>query len=207
MCESDAAGSSPRSRSSAFACTARACAAASRLPAPGRSPRPTRSRAAARARRSRRPRPSRARTRRRALVAVVAVAAAGHRRVVGDVARRLLEVGAHPRPLEDLREDVRDPLAGDVRAAELRDRVVAVADEDPLVELGGAAPSSPSQAAPGSGQRVGELVEEQPAQRALVARVAREQRALDRLRQPDEPEDRLVEVREVRGEARSLRPR
>ena len=29
-----------------------------------------------------------------------------------------------------------DPLAGDVRAAELRHRVVPVADEDPLVELG-----------------------------------------------------------------------
>ena len=71
-------------------------------------------------------------------VAVVAVAAARHRRVVGDVARGLLEVGAQPRALQDLRQDVRDPLAGDVRAAELGDRVVAVADEDPLVELRGA---------------------------------------------------------------------
>ena len=69
-------------------------------------------------------------------IAVVAVAAAGHRRVVGDVARRLLEVGAEARALEDLGEDVARPLAGDVGAAELGDGVVAVADEDALVELG-----------------------------------------------------------------------
>jgi hypothetical protein len=54
------------------------------------------------------------------------------------------------------------------------------------------------------GQRVGELVEEQAPQRALVARVAREQRALDRLRQSDEGEDRPVEVRHVRREALAL---
>ena len=58
-----------------------------------------------------------------------------HRRVVGDVARRLLEVRAQPRALEDLGQDVRRPLARDVRAAELRDRVVAVPEEDRLVEL------------------------------------------------------------------------
>ena len=53
-------------------------------------------------------------------------------------------------------------------------------------------------------ERVGELVEEQPPQRSLVARVAREQRALDRLGQVDEREDGLVEVREVRLEAGAL---
>src|SRR5205823_14383917 len=54
-------------------------------------------------------------------VAVVAEAPgrAGHWRVVGDVARGLLEVRAEPRALQDLRQDVRGPLAGDVRAAEL----------------------------------------------------------------------------------------
>jgi hypothetical protein len=57
---------------------------------------------------------------------------------VGHVARGLLEVRHQPPPLEDLREDVRDVLAGDVRAAELRDRVVAVLVEDPRVELLGA---------------------------------------------------------------------
>src|SRR5690606_40226211 len=44
------------------------------------------------------------------------------------------------------------------------------------------------------------LVEEQPPQRARVARVAREQRALHRLRQVDEREDRLVDAREVGGQ-------
>ena len=71
-------------------------------------------------------------------VAVVAIAAGriGHRRVVGDVAGRLLQVGGQPRALEDLGQDVGDPLAGHVSAAELGHRVVAVAEEDPLVELG-----------------------------------------------------------------------
>ena len=54
------------------------------------------------------------------------------------------------------------------------------------------------------GNRVGELVEEEPAQRPLVARVAGEERALDRLRQVDEPEHRPVEVREVRREPLAL---
>ena len=54
------------------------------------------------------------------------------------------------------------------------------------------------------GQRVGELVEEQPPQRARIARVAGEQRALDRLRQVDQREDRPVEVRDVRRQARAL---
>ena len=90
-----------------------------------------------------------------------------------------------------------------MRAAELRDRVVAVAEEDPLVELGRAL-------ALGAldrlrlGHRVGELVEEEPAQRPLVARVAREERTLHRLRQVDEPEDGPVEVREVGREPLAL---
>ena len=73
-------------------------------------------------------------------VAEVAVGALGvHRRVVGDVAGGLLEVrDADPRALEDLRQDVGDPLARDVRGAELRDRVVPVAEEDRVVELRGA---------------------------------------------------------------------
>ena len=138
-----------------------------------------------------------------ARVAVVAVAEAVERRVVRDVARRLLEVGGEPRPLQDLRQQVRRPLARDVRAAELRDRVVAVAEEDPLVELGRAlALGALDRRHLGHG--VGELVEEQAAQRARVARVAREQRALHRLRQVDEAEDRPVEVREVRREALAL---
>ena len=90
-------------------------------------------------------------------------------------------------------------------AAELRHRVVAVAEEDPLVEAGGAlallAVERPRDAAL---EVAGELVEEQPPQRALVARVAGEQRALHRLRQVDEREDGPVEVREVGLEGGAL---
>ena len=51
-------------------------------------------------------------------VAPVAVAeAVAHRRVVGHVARGLLEVGGEPSALKQLRHHVRDPLAGDVSAA------------------------------------------------------------------------------------------
>ena len=136
-------------------------------------------------------------------VAVVAIAAARHRRVVGDVARRLLEVGGGPRPLQHLGQHVRDPLAGDVRAAELRHRVVAITDEDALVELRGALAFA---AVPGAarGHGVRELVEEEAAQRARIARVAGEERALDRLGQVHQREHRPVEIREVRREPRAL---
>src|SRR3954447_3524455 len=83
------------------------------------------------------------------------------------------------------------------------DKVVAVAEQDPLVERGGARPLGAVEGR-GLGQDAGELVEEEPAQRALVARVAREQGALDRLGQVDECEDRAVEVRHVWGEPRAL---
>src|SRR5687767_15999566 len=116
----------------------------------------------------------------------VAVAAARYRRVVGDVARGLLEVGREPRPLEDLREDVRDPLARDVRAAELRHRVVAVAEEDALVELRRALPLALVRRRRRDVAR--ELVQVEPPERALVAGVAGEQRALDRLGQSYEGE-------------------
>ena len=53
-------------------------------------------------------------------------------------------------------------------------------------------------------QRVGELLQEQPPQRAGIARVAGEQRALDGLRQVHEREHRPVQVGHVRREARPL---
>src|SRR5204863_3012290 len=117
--------------------------------------------------------------------------------------RRLLEIGGEPRALQDLREDVRRPLARDVRAAELRDRVVAVTEEDALVELRRALAL---RALNGRNlrHRVCELVEEEPPKRPLVPGVAGEERALDGLREVDEPEDRPVEVREVRREALAL---
>src|SRR4029078_10072477 len=132
-----------------------------------------------------------------------AVAEALELRVVRDVARRLLEVGREPRTLQDLREQVRRPLARDVRAAQLGHRIVAVAEEDRLVEL--RRPLALTQLDDGHlGQRVDELVEKQAAERAGVARVAGKERALDRFREIDEREDGPVEVREVRSDPRLL---
>ena len=90
-----------------------------------------------------------------------------------------------------------------MRAAELRDRVVAVTEEDALVELRRALAL---RALNGRNlrHRVCELVEEEPPKRPLVPGVAGEERALDGLREVDEPEDRPVEVREVRREALAL---
>ena len=92
-------------------------------------------------------------------------------------------------------------------AAELRDRVVAVADEDALVELGG-----PLALGAVEGPRPrrgvgGELVEVEPPQRALVAGVAGEERALDGLGQIRQREDRPVEVAEVGLESDRAPPR
>ena len=125
---------------------------------------------------------------------VVPPAAAGPV-VVGNVAGGLLEVSGEPPSLDDLGQDVRALLDRDVGAAELRDGIVAVLDEDPLVELlclGGA-----DVVGDGPGLTVVELVEEQPAQRFLRARVAGEQRAFDDLGQVDDREDRPVDVGEV----------
>ena len=111
-------------------------------------------------------------------------------RVVGvrDVARGLLEVRHQAAALEHLGQDVRRVLARHVHAAELRDRVVAVLVEHPLVQPLGARslPTSARRRRPrGRATSSEELVEEQPPQRLRRPRVAREQRALDRLRQVD----------------------
>ncbi len=206
------AGSSPRSRSRAFALIERSHAPC------GSSPRGQRSSAQARTCLSvarvdredlvhRRAElgaellapPVAPATRRPLLEALV------HRRVVGDVAGRLLEVGGEATALQNLGEDVADPLAGEVGAAELRDRVVAVADEDPLVELRGALALGAVEGTAPLGSVGRELVEVEPPQRALVAGVAGEQRALDGLGQIRQREHRPVEVAEVRFESDPLR--
>ena len=102
------------------------------------------------------------------VVAVVAVAAAGHRLVVGDVAGRLLEVGGEAAALQDLGEDVGDPLAGDVGAADLGDRVVAVAEEDALVEARGALALLAVERPPALRDVGGELLEVEAPHRARV---------------------------------------
>ncbi len=82
-------------------------------------------------------------------------------------------------------------------AAELRDRVIAVAEEDALVEPGGALALVSVPATARRGQIGRELVEEQPPQRPLIARVARKQSPLDGLGQIDQREHGPVQVREV----------
>ena len=102
-----------------------------------------------------------------------------------------------------------DVLAGDVRAAELRDRVVAVFAEDTLRRafpraLWPRRRRSARHPSRSSATLLGELVEKQPAQRLGRARVPREERALDRFRQVGQRENVAVEIGEVRGETRAF---
>ena len=92
------------------------------------------------------------------------------------------------------------PLAGEVRAAELRHGVVAELEEDPLVEVLGPLGTDLGAAPSALAALRRELVQEQAPQRPGVARIAREQRALHDLGQVHDAEDRAVEVREVRLE-------
>ena len=91
-----------------------------------------------------------------------------------------------------------------MHAAELRDGVVAVLEEHALVELLGAlqADGRVDGEVAGEVEIADELVEEEPAQALVGARVAREQRALHDLGQVDQREDRPVEIREIRPERR-----
>src|SRR6185436_12183267 len=78
--------------------------------------------------------------------------------------------------------------------------VVAVAHEDPLVEPGRALALLALEWPSALRDVGGELIEIEAAQRPGVARVAGEERSLDRLRQVDEREHRAIQVREVGGE-------
>ena len=123
--------------------------------------------------------------------------------VEADVARGLLEErDPDARVLERLRRDVRGALHGDVRGAELRDGVVAVADEDAVVER--ARPPqrfavvrrrSAAEEALGETLFAHELVEEDAPQALGGPAVAREERAGHFLREL-EAEDGRVDVRE-----------
>ena len=117
---------------------------------------------------------------------------------VRHVAGRLLQVRHQPAALEHLREDVRHALAGDVRAAELRHRVVAVLLEHPAVQPLGA---FAARLAAGAGRvpagAVEEFVEEEAPQRLRGARIPREERPLDRLGKVGQREDRPVRVAEA----------
>ena len=93
-------------------------------------------------------------------------------------------------------------LAGEVDAAELGDRIVAVFDEDFFVELLGALQSDGGVdgGVAGDVELAHELVEEEPAQALGRAGVAGEESSLDDLRQVDQGKDRLVEVGDVAPE-------
>ena len=83
--------------------------------------------------------------------------------------------------------------------AELGHRVVAVVEEDPVIERFGAlqAHGGVDGDVAGYVEVADELVEEQPAQARHRPRVAGEQGALDHLGQVHQSEHRLVEVGEV----------
>ena len=119
--------------------------------------------------------------------------------VVGDVAGALLEIAHQATPLEDLGEQVGRLFAREVDATELGDGVVAVVEEDPLVQLLGPfeADRGVDRLVAGDVEIADELVEEQPSQRLRAAAVAGEQRALHHLGKVDEGEHRPVEVREI----------
>ncbi len=130
---------------------------------------------------------------------VVAVAAVGAPGVVGHVAGALLEVRHEPAPLEDLGQQVRGLLTGQVHPAELGHRVVAVLEEDPLVELLGPveADGGVDGLVAGDVELAHELVEEQPPQALGAAAVTGEQGSLHHLGQVHQGEHRLIEVRDV----------
>ena len=141
------------------------------------------------------------------VVAVVAVAAAGivgERLVVGDIAGGLLQVGGEAPSLQNLGEDVGDPLAGDVGAADLGDRVVAVADEHSLVEFRGALPLGAVEGPPTRRHLGRELLQIEPPHGPGIPRIAGKKRPLDGLRQVDQSEHGPVEIGEVRGKKRLL---
>ena len=131
-------------------------------------------------------------------VAVVSVAAA-EPTVVGDVPRALLEVAHQPPPFEHLRQQVRGLLAREVDATELGNRVVAVVEEHPLVELlRSIEPDRRVDRLVAADVEVAdELVEEQTTQRLRAAAVASEQGALHHLRQIDQCKHWSVEIGEV----------
>ena len=118
-------------------------------------------------------------------IAPVAAGAIG----VWNVPGGLLEVGHQPPALEHLGHHVRRVLDGEVHAAQLRHRVIAVIVEYLLVQALGA-----SRAHIGRARRQGgpveELVEKEPPQRLRRSRVPREQRALHGLGQVDQRKHR-----------------
>src|SRR5205823_1712047 len=103
-------------------------------------------------------------------------------------------------PLEDLGEQVRCLLACEMDTAELSDGIVAVLQEDALVEVFRAlqADRRVDGEVAGEVEITDEFVQEEPPQALVGARITREQRPLDDLGKVGQREDRPVEVREIR---------
>ena len=120
---------------------------------------------------------------------------------VRHVPRGLLEVRHQASPLEHLGDDVGDAFAGDVRTAELRDRVVAIFIQNARIQLLGARGANARirdvSRRPGRVHLADELVEKQPPDRFRRTRVARKERALHRLGKIPQREDRSIRIREV----------
>ena len=77
-------------------------------------------------------------------------------------------------------------------AADLRDRVVPVAEEHTLIELRRALPLGPVEGAAAGLDIPRELLQVETAEGSGIARVPGEQRSLDRFGEIDEREDRTV---------------
>ena len=139
--------------------------------------------------------------------AVITVAPARQPRVVSDIPGRLFHVRHQPAAFEHLCEQVGRLLASQVDPTELGHRIVAVLEENTVVELlrPGQADRGVDAVVPAYFEVAHELVEEQAAQALGGAGIAGEQRALYDLRQVDERKYRSVEVREVPAEDVGLR--
>ena len=131
-------------------------------------------------------------------VAIEAVPA-GQSCVVRDVTRALFEITRQPTPLEDLGENVGGLLAGEMHATQLSDRVVAVLEEDLLIELFGSLQAD-RRVHPEVARHIQvphEFVEKEATQTLGASAIAREQRALHDLGQVHQREYRTVEIREI----------
>ena len=114
------------------------------------------------------------------------------------VAGGLLQVRHQAAPLEHLGQDVRHAFAGDVGAAELRDRIVAVLAEHAGVEFIGALGADRACVDRVRGRDLAEeFVEEEAAHRLCGSRIACEERAFDSFGEIGQREDGAVGVGEI----------
>jgi hypothetical protein len=110
------------------------------------------------------------------------------------VTRRLFQIGHQTAPLEHLREHVRDTLAGEVHAAELRNGIVAVFREHLGVQPFRAGDADLALDHGCAAEFAEKFVEKQSSQRLCRTRVSREERAFDRVGQVGQREDRAVQI-------------